>query len=78
MVSTVAEDEETQKRGCVGINYWVDQALKLDFKLFNAAGKSLEWLPVRFGGVHFCTDNQFIRSAFSVVASQLFWSEGYK
>jgi hypothetical protein len=64
----LAEDEETQRHGIVCINYWIEGIAKFDRELCNLAPCIIAWLPVRICSLHFCTNNPFIRTAFSWLA----------
>jgi hypothetical protein len=67
----MAEDEETQRRGVVTLNYYIEGFARFDGELFNALPRTIAWLPVRFCCLHFCTNNPFIRTAFSWLAEAL-------
>jgi hypothetical protein len=64
----MAENEETQRRGIVMINYLNEGIAKFDRELFTQAPRTIAWLPVRVCSLHFCTNNPFIRTAFSLLA----------
>ena len=61
IVLAAAEDEETQKRGLIGMLYFTN-ALPLIQKLHQRRGPRLfDWLPIKLVGVHFCYDDARFR-----------------
>ena len=61
IVLAAAEDEETQKRGLIGMLYFTD-ALPLIQQLYRRQGPRLfDWLPIKLVGVHFCYDDPKFR-----------------
>ena len=61
IVLAAAEDEETQKRGLIGMLYFTD-ALPLIQKLYEHSGPRLfDWLPIKLVGVHVCHDDPRFR-----------------
>lgn len=50
---SAAEDEETQKRGMVGIFYFTNQMETVQ-RLFTRNVKIFDWIPLRMVGGHFC------------------------
>lgn len=60
-MSVVENDEETQKRGMVGIFYQMGRmGHEPDVELFQHAPNSLHWLPVRFSGCHMCINDPIV------------------
>jgi hypothetical protein len=59
-------DEETQKRGVVGIAYNVGRGHTKDREAVWRAAKIVSILPVRFTAVHYCFDDEKIRLLFSL------------
>jgi hypothetical protein len=65
IVSAAAEDEETQKRGFVGLAYYVGRnyyADNFDYDLTFRACKLIECIPIRFSGLHVCFDDPAFRA----------------
>ena len=56
MVLAAAEDEETQKRGLIGLFYFTN-AIPVIQKLYERRPKLFDWLPIKLVGVHFCYYN---------------------
>jgi hypothetical protein len=61
---SMAEDEETQRRGVVGIAYFIGQKFgsEMDFDLSSRAPRLLEWIPFRVSAMHFCSDDPRLRA----------------
>jgi hypothetical protein len=60
MLSQVENDEESQKRGIVGLLYHMigeHAPVVPDPKVFKEAPATLQWLPIRFSGNHVCVDH---------------------
>ena len=55
-----AEDEETQKRGVVGIFYFTS-ALKAVQELHQRQARLFDWLPLKIVSGHFCFNDPRIR-----------------
>lgn len=61
IVLAAAEDEETQKRGLIGMLYFTN-ALSLIQRLNERRGPRLfDWLPIKVAGVHFCYNDPRFR-----------------
>jgi hypothetical protein len=64
MMLTLAEElEETQKRGVVGLLYFVlGNKLKVDRDLHNRTPGLLEWIPLRVAALYLCSDDIYLSS----------------
>jgi hypothetical protein len=64
IMCSMAEDEETQRRGVVCMIYYVGQKLapEIDFEFATRAARLLEWLPIRFSAIHWCSDHPGTRA----------------
>lgn len=60
------KDEETQKRGVVGVAYNVGREHTKDREAVWKAAKIVSILPIRFMGVHYCFDDENLRLLFSL------------
>ena len=60
MVLAAAEDDETQKRGLIGMFYFTN-VLPLIQKLYERRPYLFDWLPIKLVGAHFCHDNPRFR-----------------
>ena len=56
MMFAMAEDEETQKRGAVGVFYF-STTLEFARELQQRKAKLLQWIPLRYGGAHVCSND---------------------
>jgi hypothetical protein len=56
MLLAAAEDEETQRRGMVGIFYFT-AAYGLAKEMYQRDTRMFDWVPVRMAGGHFCFDD---------------------
>ena len=55
VILAAAEDEETQKRGLIGILYFTN-ALPFAQKLYDRSEPRIfDWLPIKLVGAHFCS-----------------------
>ena len=59
-------DVETQKRGMVGIAYNVGRDHTTDREAVWKAAKIVSILPLRFTGVHYCFDDERVKTLFSL------------
>ena len=59
-------DEETQKRGVVGIPYNVGRDHAKDREAVWKAAKLVSILPVRFTGIHYCFSDEKVQLLFSL------------
>ena len=59
-------DEETQKRGVVGIPYNVGRDHTKDREAVWKAAKLVSILPVRFTGIHYCFSDEKVQLLFSL------------
>jgi hypothetical protein len=58
MILAAVEDEVTQKRGMVGLFYFVGaKSLRFDREINNRVSYLLECLPFRFRALHICFDD---------------------
>jgi hypothetical protein len=65
MLTLAEESEETQKRGVVGLLYFVGgNQLEFDRDLHTRTPGLLEWMPLRVAGLHLCSDDRYL-SAFN-------------
>ena len=62
VMSTLENDEESQKRGCVGILYFIGGNTDFDHELQSKMPRLLKWLPMRVVALHLCTDSQIFAS----------------
>lgn len=55
-MATFEDDEESQRRGLVGLIYFVrENTAEFDHELHSKMPKLMEWLPFRVAGIHLCT-----------------------
>ena len=55
----LAEDEENQKLGIVGLLYHVgEETNKPDPKLMKEGPATIPWIPIRFTGIHVCVNER--------------------
>jgi hypothetical protein len=66
LMRTVEDDEEAQKRGCVGCVYCVGGGLNLDLQLIRKTAKLRAALPTRFDSVHICYNDPRMVPFFSL------------
>ena len=65
----VAQDEDTQRRGIVGIAYYLDQKFgEMQHEVFRDMPKMLHWGPIRVSSSHLCVNNPFLRMSASIIA----------
>ena len=64
IIFNAAEDEESQKRGMVGLLYHVGPMpiAGFDRELFYKGPSSVYYLPIRMVGLHYCFDDPLIRA----------------
>ena len=62
-ITSLAEDEETQRRGVVNIIYFVHDkvASKFDNDVESRGMNMIKWIPLRVCVIHFCTDDPRMR-----------------
>ena len=61
MMSMIEDDENSQKRGIVGLMYFMgEKSINFDHELHTNLPAMLDWLPVRVKSLHLCTDNRYI------------------
>ena len=61
MMAAFEDDEDSQKRGIVGLMYFMgENSLHFDRELHTNLPAMLDWLPVRVKSLHLCTDNHYI------------------
>ena len=56
IMTSLAEDVETQKRGLVCVLYCVGGTVDIDFNLHPRGPLLVETFPIRIRGLHFCID----------------------
>ncbi len=61
-VLAAAEDEETQKRGLIGMFYFTN-ALSTIQQLHQRNPRIFSWLPIKLVGAHFCYNDPRFRLA---------------
>jgi hypothetical protein len=55
-LATIEDDEESQRRGVVGLLYFVgENTVEFDQAIHSKLPKLLEWLPCKVAGFHLCT-----------------------
>ena len=68
----MVDDEETQKRGIVGLMYYMGKTQsEFDAEIFRQAPTLLEWLPIRYGSLHMCYDDPMIRMFSPILKLQI-------
>ena len=65
LIMKCLEDEETQKKGWVGVAYNVGRIQSNDREAVWKNAKLLSYLPMRFQGIHYCYDNEKVRLLFA-------------
>ena len=66
------DDEETQKRGVVGLMYYMGQVqAEFDAEVFRQAPKLMNWLPLRYSSLHMCHDDPMIRALAPILKLQI-------
>ena len=60
LVLAAAEDDETQKRGLIGMFYFTN-VVPLIQNLYERKPNLFDWLPIKFVGAHFCCDDARFR-----------------
>jgi hypothetical protein len=67
MVSA-AEDEETQRRGVVLINYFIGPlSIILDPVTVTEGAALMHWVPLRIAGIHQCLNDPLLRAVASLL-----------
>ena len=67
-MASAAEDEETQRRGFVAILYHMHdmKIFHFDREVYYTVPLAMDWLPVRFVGVHVCFSNTMLKNAIAI------------
>ena len=71
MMLSLADDEETQKKGVVFINYTLDATprnFQLRRKILFCNGKIVQCLPIKITGLHFCHNSPIVAPILSFIA----------
>ncbi|CAJ1959887.1 unnamed protein product [Cylindrotheca closterium] len=71
MMLSLADDEETQRKGVVLINYSLDarpRNMQLRRKILSCNGKSIQCLPIKLLGVHLCHNSPMVQPILSFIA----------
>jgi hypothetical protein len=71
ILSVLAQDEETQRKGCVGIFMNVHPFRRPAELAFNLTNLLTNIGPIRYEGYHFCLDEQSMPSNLEAIVSSV-------
>ena len=73
LMTTVAEDEENQKRGFVGVIYHVNEFVPepIHYDLFFRGPLITKVIPIRVASVHHCIGNKSFMGVLGIVVKSL-------
>jgi hypothetical protein len=65
---SAAEDEETQRRGVVIINYYIGPlSIRLDPERMTEGAALMHWAPLRIVSIHQCLNDPLLRAVASIL-----------